>query len=838
MSDTILSGRWQVSYLGENRLKALRYIGAGTRDSVKDIYLAVQALYAAGTQMNDGNPMKADTPTEYQIGRFDAGDFNPMFVDPESVQFMYGGSLKTRLWKRVTDSNIGIVRLDYTVGAGTDFVPGDLGKTVTHSVGGDSGTLLYFITDGTNGTAWIRPDGITSADDWDSTGGDIDCPTGTGDALSQDAAATTGEMNWANAYNDVGGVATLVEDTHLCIYRGAKSGDTAPDARVLEYDTGATLMEDYWDDGLFDILLMIADQSSDLEDQSTYIDEGFATVLARQYGKTASYNVASLYPGGRRPIGMETANDLNNNVGYRTMTLSGGSGNWTVGDEIEGASSGARGKITAITNPGATQTMEYYLIGKNTESGLIVFTNAETVDNNDDTGTGTLATGPANAGPALYTGLSVVHGADHSHDVNQDDVDEYYSIVFDINSYTMAQSYLWANYTYRRGNIVTTHADGIEAEQYLGSDYRVVYTGAVVGSVDEGDVVEGVTSGAKGTVVAHHTTGKILILRNSRGIFQNAEQIQVDVSNYIPASGTTVGSIAPVKACPLGTFAGGAFYFAPGVVPDNRLAADANNYQTIDDLGNAEIEEPVQISITAGNTRIKDWISLHRLASAGGPIEEDTYSVTAGGLVKGGNTVTINEAAINVDEPGKTTGGTLVLRDVGTYAEHVYHFSSWTGKIFTLDQSVSGTATGGDTNTLVNSGGGLSALRVGELVRDTTNDDWAYVTEVTSDTSVETTTKASSWSGSAYVANDLVQDYDSLDKIYVVLIYVYETVGTDASPGSASVNIRYDADISTLLRARHADDVEYNIKPFTLELLIGSTDRSQDVIRKEETITS
>ena len=372
MSDTILSGRWTVYYLAENRRRALRYTGGGTRDHIKDIYLALAALFHTGTQMDDGTPMEADTPKEYTIGRFDAGDLNPMFIDPESLQYMYGGSLKTELWKRDLPGdgtgNIGIVRFPYTKGAGTDLVAGDIGKTVL-SDDGDSGTLLYFITDGTNGIAWVRPDSNALADDWNSTTTDFDVTGGVGLNLSQDTPATTGEMNWANLYNDVGGVASLVPDTHLAIYQGVKSGDTAPDALVLEYDIGATLMSDYWDDGIFDIMLLVADQSSDLDDQSTYIDEGYATVLARQYAKTYSFNVASLFPGGRNPIGMETGNDLNNNTGYRTMTLSGGSGNWTVGDEIEGQTSGARAIITAINTPGATQEMEYYLIAKSTESG-------------------------------------------------------------------------------------------------------------------------------------------------------------------------------------------------------------------------------------------------------------------------------------------------------------------------------------------------------------------------------------------------------------------------------------------------------------------------------------
>lgn len=847
-STTILGGRWTVYDFDENGRKACwrNATSPGTRDTTKSLYLALADLEHSGTWMDDGSAMQADTPVEFKIGLFDAGDKNPMFIDPVSVQSLYGGSLKTVLWKRDLPGdgtgNIGIVRFDYTVGGGTDFASSDWGKTVTHSVGGDSGTLLYHISDGTNGTAWVRPDSNALADDWNSTGVNVTVTAGTGANLNQTAAATTGEMNWANIYNDVGGVASLQPKTHLLIYQGSQSGDTAPDAVVLEYNTGATTMQDYWGDGTFDIMLLIADQSSNLDTQSTYIDEGFATIRANRYQASFSFNIASLYPGGRNPIGMETASDaLNNPSGYGSVTLGTSAGNWGVGDEVEGQTSGARAVITATSGSNPTITLEFYYIGKSVEGasiGYIEFNGSEAIDNNDDTGTSASSGAISNAGPAALSGLSVTHAANGTFDVNQDGTNELYSIVWDVSDELVGDSFEWAKWTYRQGNRATTYGDGIEAEQYLGSDYRVTYTGTVTGTVGEGSVVSGVTSGATGTVVAHHTTDKVCILRNSRGTFQDAEQIQVDGSNYIPASGTTVATVAPVKSCPLGILAGGILFLAPGVVLQNRNSVDANNYRCIDDQGNENIQEPVQISITATNTRVKDWITGHRLTASGGVPKKDTYTVTSGGLLKGGNTVVINEAAIATDEPGKTAGGVVVVRDVGTYQSHVYHFSSWTGQTFTLDQSVTGTATGGDTDTLIDSGGGLSSLRVGELVRDTTNDEWAYVLDLVSDTEVTTTSKTTTWSGAAYVANDLVQAYDSADKIYVTLFYVYETAGTDASPGSVSATIVYDSPFYMLLKARAANDSSYKIKPFTIELPIDGSNKSQAVIRQAETITS
>jgi hypothetical protein len=83
-----------------------------------------------------------------------------------------------------------------------------------------------------------------------------------------------------------------------------------------------------------------------------------------------------------------------------------------------------------------------------------------------------------------------------------------------------------------------------------------------------------------------------------------------------------------------------------------------------------------------------------------------------------------------------------------------------------------------------------------------------------------------------------VQAYDSADKVYVVLIYEYETSGTDASPGNSTVSIVFDSTFYALLKARAANDSAYKIKPFAIELEVSGSTLSQAVIRNPETITA
>ncbi len=69
---------------------------------------------------------------------------------------------------------------------------------------------------------------------------------------------------------------------------------------------------------------------------------------------------------------------------YASLVISGGTGNWNVGNEIEGLVSGAKAIITLIENPGATATLHFYYIDP-----FIAFNGSEGITNNSDTGAST-----------------------------------------------------------------------------------------------------------------------------------------------------------------------------------------------------------------------------------------------------------------------------------------------------------------------------------------------------------------------------------------------------------------------------------------------------------------
>jgi hypothetical protein len=230
MADTILAGDFTVYYSAENRRKQIMWTGSatGTR-TVNQLYSALQDLFDELTQMDDGVPMSAQTPTEYTIGIIDAGDKDPWFIDRSTVEHLTGGALKTASWDRATNTNTGILKI---VCNNTSIVSGDIGFDIT--IGSNTGTLLDVKGTGAGSILWVRPDDNTVTNDFDDAG-TLTCNAHTATWTS---TASAGESLWANIYT----LGTIESNTHLYISQNG--------ANLTAYkDT-----TDWWGDGHIDIL--------------------------------------------------------------------------------------------------------------------------------------------------------------------------------------------------------------------------------------------------------------------------------------------------------------------------------------------------------------------------------------------------------------------------------------------------------------------------------------------------------------------------------------------------------------------------------------------------------
>lgn len=836
MADTILNGDITINYSDDNRWKSLNWSGsAGETYPMNQVYSALQDLFDETGQMDDGSVMSAETPTEYTIGIIDSGDTDPWYVTYELMEHIAGtstlraGALRTSSWTRVVSSNTGIVVVAVT---SNTVVTGDIGLDITHA-DGDAGTLLDVIEDGSTDYLVIRPDSSAAANNFDSTSGTLTCNAHT---ATQAAAATTGEQIWANFFT----IGTIEEDTHIYFYQGAVS-----DASRARVSSIADSTQDWWGDGHIDLCIYTRNFKAA---GNPIIDGGYVKAFARKSSTQYSTFEASssTTSGGSNPVPINTAADLDNPTGFKSITTTAVAvDTFSVGDEILGGTSGARGIITQIDGTSPTYTFHYYLLG----DPLTDFqTAAETITNEETGNTGSATkngSAPADQGPALTTWftsdtLPTIAFTAATADVDDDSTDEYYAITIDCNQNPLSEIYEWLKYITRNGATTTTTSDGIEGEQYVGAEAYLKYTGSVTGSITEGSDVTQETSGATGIVISHDTTNKVILLRDVRGTFTTHATTSTLTDN--DTSGTVeidsaASNFAPNTQAPFGSFPGGGTFFgARGVLLTDYLAADENNFSlvTVDGLTKAR---PQAYSITVTNlvgtdetTTTDDRVTVFRLTGSGGDIDKTEYSA-AGGEAIGASTLVV-DGSITTDTPGKTTGGVLRIRDASDNNQNYrIRYSSWTGSTFTLANIVVASADSGtNTTTIVESGAFASAKRGDIVVNHTRSEAVSYVTAVT-DANTVTISPAITGQTTAdsIELNCIPVAINTADDVFVPLIDQY------ATSTSASVSIIYVSQIFYRARVRNVANAT-PIKPFEVDSSLNGANSSVQTVRTTDTI--
>ena len=827
MSSSILGGDITVYYLDENRQKRLEWSGAatGTRD-MNEVYSAMANLLDEATTGDDATCMTAETPVEYTIGLIDANDADPWYISFECMQHLTGGALRTSGWTHTDGSATGIIIVPVT---SNNITTAKHGLDISGATTGN-GTLLEVIEQGTTDYLVIRPDTNAAGDNFTTDTQVITCDALT--ASQSGAASNTGEPIWANLYN----VLPVDADTHWYIYQGLVSDATR--ARIADINDST---QDWWSEGAFDRCIPLNDITSTT---LAIVDSGYLTVFARK-GNTLydSFEVAcSTTSGGRNPIPLKPSADGNNTTGYQSITTTAvATDDFSVGDEIEGATSGARAIITSIAGSSPTYTFHYYLLG---DPQTTFQTAAETITNNDATGSATKdGNVPAAQGPALNTWFtsntipSMTH-ANTTVDIDDDGTAEGYGGTLNCQSNPFTEVYEWMKYTTRNGETGTTHTDGIEGEQYVGMTVFLKYSGTVTGTIAEGSDVTQETSLATGIVVSHDTTLKEILLRDTRGTFvthaTTATLTDNDTGGTVEID-TTAEAFNAFTDAPLGRLAGGRMFFARGIVPSNWISADENSFETIDSAGNTRTR-PIAISLSVSNlvgtdetTSTDDLVWMHRLTGLAGAIDKTEYSA-AGGEVIGDATLVV-DTAITADTPGKTKGGVLNMRDASdNNANYRLRFDSWATSTFTLSNIVVASADAGtDTTTIVEAGAFTNAKR-GDLVYNHTRSAVSYVTTVDSANQVTISPAITGQTTADSIElNACPIAVNTLDDVYVSLIDEY------ATSTSASVSIVYLSQIYFRVKVANTRATT-KIKRFVTDDTTSGTDRNVATIRNTDTI--
>lgn len=827
MADTILGGDITVNYLDDNRRKQFRWTGSatGTR-TANEWYSATATLLDEAATGDDATALTAETPVEYTIGLIDANDADPWYVQYEMMQHITGGAVRTAGWTRTPGSATGIVVVAVT---SNTIVAADVGFDITHTAL-DSGTLLEVIEQGATDYLVIRPDSSAAANNFDSTSGTLTCNANT---ATQAAASTTGEQIWPNLFN----VTPVDADTHAYMYQGTVSDATR--ARIADINDST---QDWWSEGAFDRCIYIRDFKTA---GNPIIDAGNITTFVRK-GNTLydSFEItASVVSGGRNPVALKASADGNHTTGYRSITTTAvGVDDFSVGDEIEGATSGARGILTLIAGSSPTYTFHYYIIG---DPQTDFQTAAETITNNDATGSATKdGIAPANQGPALATWFTnnafpAVTHANTTFDIDDDGTAEGYGYTLNCNSNPLTEVYEWTQHVGRNGETGTTNTDGIEGEQYVGPTVYLAYTGAVTGTISEGSDVTQETSGATGIVVSHDTTLNQILLRDTRGTFATHATLETltdnDTGGTVEIDSAAVGFNAFTDA-PLGRLAGGRWFGPRGELLSNWLSADENNFQLIDSAG-IERTRPIAISLSASNlvgtdetTATDDYVVAHRLTGLAGAIDKTEYSAVGGEAI--GATTIVVDGSITADTAGKSAGAVLNIRDASDNNQHYrVRFASWDTSTFTLANiDIVAADAGTNTTTIVEAGAFATAKRGDLVLNKTRSNAISYVTTVDSANQVTISPAITGQTtADAIELNAVPVALNTADDIYVSLIDKF------ADAATASVSIVFVAQLFYRVKVSNTRNAT-KIKRFVTDDATNGTDRNVATIRNTDTI--
>lgn len=826
---TILNGDIGVEYLANNRQKRLYWIGGtNTSYTMNEVYSAMATLLDETTTIDDGTCFSAETPVEYTIGKIDTGDTEPWYITFDLMERITGGALRTSGWTRVTSSNAGIIVVP--VSPGGTIVKADEGNTITGATTG-SGTLLEFIdTGGTYDYCVIRPDSSAAGDDFTTASQTLTCNAHTASQWAT-ANSTTGEMIWANLYS----IGTIDPNVHLYLYQGSVSDDTSR-VRLSSWNDAT---QDWYSNGHIDTVVAL----KDLE-QATWsiIDGGYISVFARKSGDLyASFEVStSTTSGGRNPIPVQTSTDLNQSTGIKKIDTGTWTGTYIDKEIISGNSTGARG-IVDLTNSVVNDYIVYFPI----DDPQIDFTTSDTVitgaisgaTSSAGGGTGTTAFGPAdntwftsNITPTLSFTHTVA-------DIDDDGTNENYGISINCQNNPLSEVYEWVKYATRNGE-TTNDLDNINGERYLGATVYLEWSGSVTGTIAEGADVTQAGTGATGVIISYSATEKYMLLRDTRGVFNTSGVITDNDNSGTVTPDVAAETFAPDTGSPLGSFAGGTFFGARGVLLTNYLAADENSF-ILEPAEGGTKQRPASITLKVTNlvggaqtSNLHDRVSIFRLTGAGADINKTEYTCSGGEAV-GGNTITVG-STIAQDVPGKSTGGVLVLVDTSDNGkEYKLRYSSWSGSVFTLAE-VTGTATAGtNATTLVDSGASFnSTVKRGDLVT-VSGKGSAHVLTVDSDTqlTLEGVGITGMVSTDAYELNTCPVVIAASDYVYIPFI------DKIAEASEESVSVIYVSTIYYRAKVRNTR-ATIKIKPFSVDGSTTGSDVSVATIRTEDTIIS
>jgi hypothetical protein len=738
--------------------------------TMNEWYTYLQDEFDEPGRMQYTVPISAQTPVQYRME-------DAWFIDDVSVHSLYGGSLDTAGWAYAASPPDGITQLRWTTGSSDPPTSTDIGVTLTGGTSTATGTLLA--VDTARRVAFVRN---TSANQFQAN----EAVTGTGVNMNTETnfGFSSGQSTWGNLYS-VGVVQPLTE-----IYVAQEDDYMGGNAQ----GGGGTYAElisitPWWDrdvdfvtgspnpvnTGGIDILVKV-------REAGTLIDAGRLAGYARQGSKVYWHFELILTSGqGVLPFAA-TGTDLNVLEGPRQIATGVFSTDFIEGEEIQGGTSGASGRLIAFTDD---TNLRYYLLGKD----LTDFQSGEVITGQTSGCQATSSGAPTNTtqGPADAEGVTVNFGY-IAGDVDNDSTDENYGVEVDCNSVPMQRVYEKLMYRTWRGagdqganwlpDLDAGNEDG-EFYRSVGSIFCVLDAEGGTG-LTEGQVVEGSISGATGVLVAYnygavgYRVAVIAQVKDGPFVDNDVLDTPTPSGNSATIDGTPE-VISANSAAPFGSFAGGVFFGARGVYFSNVAGADANNFTTTT-LEGVLKTPPASITVEMTGVAVNDRLFIAEVTASGGRIvKTDQNSIAAGGAAQGATTINLDSTPPN-DTPAAET---IRVLDVSTLYEHRYRVASWTGTAVTLAPVTEGTGVTTQSSTqLIDTSATFTGgnVQIGDLVRNTftgkTNEVWR-VTKVVDANTLDVVpwegspATPSDWDvGDTYEINCVVDALVDADEVY------------------------------------------------------------------------
>lgn len=801
------------------------------------LYSAVADAADEFQAMGFRNPMLPVTPNAFTLE-------NKYFMPRSSTEWLKEGTISADWNYTATPDSIGNGVVAVAWSGGTGPVAGDIGRLITQGDSGDTGTLLDFETD-IDGTTyvWIRPDDSTpvTGDLFDGTGTLIV----TGGTMS--ATTSTAGLIGNTRYTAIQAIGSVPFATEVYVYQNrTKLTDTTGGFQWWTTDPNVSL-------GIISVLIRTHFQGTAFTTAGAIADSDIE-VFARRYTSLYDNFRLNVAAGGFSALPLASSPDINNTTGYQTMTGSGGSGTFQVGELATESTSGAQVVLTAVGGTVAAPILEYYIVGDLTNiAGGNTLTGATSGATCTSAAPTTNLGGPTDTASGEGGTVTITIGTTTA-DFDGNGTAEPYSITVDAQTNVpVAKVYERLKYVTRRGQdntFWTTVGTSVPGEAYRGIEALYYYDNPV-GTFTQGDDITGqggytarvfaVNSAASGEgvnqayiTVTDQQTSLDTVANNDTLSDEGADTVDADNAG----AGGAFLSIASPKASPFGTFTGTTIFGAQGVLFTN-IDNDPQAYTLTDDLGTLR-PPPNTVTILVDNTLALDRVLVARDTGTSGIIDKDQF----GGMTATAQSATSITVGGTVDPEVPAAGWVRVVA-VDELQEHRYKYDSRTtgaSGVFTLTTPTSspGSATSASTTQLIDSTAAFTTdgTEVGMLVRNTFAGKTTHVWEVTNIVNATTLDvralygpldATQDWDiGDTWEMNETIQAYDTNDNIFDLIIdaeatttsYSNTIVKTPAANFGVVVNVRQGK----------------VILPFTQNATVGDSGLTVTTVRQDDTI--